>query len=172
MTNNKVKTLPEEIGSLEVLRTLDCEKNELEVLPIGIGSLPHLVIINLKGNMITHLPDQFCNLSRLKELDLSCNKLTTFPPQIRYLERLNGLYLENNLIEHVSAEDIETLVNLEYFWVQNNFLKTVPVEMWHLNKLKSVKLFGNPDLKFSPPSNFVRKPCGSFVKFEVESVYL
>lgn len=48
--SNRIGQLPEEIGSLARLKTLDVSNNDLGELPAALGYLPHLHRLAVDGN--------------------------------------------------------------------------------------------------------------------------
>ncbi|EMO32618.1 leucine rich repeat protein, partial [Leptospira santarosai str. HAI821] len=50
MYNNRLTTLPKEIGKLQNLKELNLNKNQLTTLPKEIGKLQNLKELNLVGN--------------------------------------------------------------------------------------------------------------------------
>lgn len=48
--NNRIMRLPEEVGSLARLKTLDVSNNDLKDLPAALGYLPELHRLVLDGN--------------------------------------------------------------------------------------------------------------------------
>uniref|UniRef100_A0A803TYK6 Uncharacterized protein n=1 Tax=Anolis carolinensis TaxID=28377 RepID=A0A803TYK6_ANOCA len=56
-SNNKLASLPEDIGALRSLRQLDVSSNELQSLPSSVGGLESLRDLNLRKNQISCLPE-------------------------------------------------------------------------------------------------------------------
>ena len=54
--NNKLTSLPENIGILVNLHTLDCKNNELTTLPESIGNLVNLHTLDCYNNNLMYLP--------------------------------------------------------------------------------------------------------------------
>ena len=72
--------LPEEIGSLTELTSLDLSNSGLISLPESIGELINLTYLN-SNNEITSLPESIGELINLTYLNLSNNILTYLPNQ-------------------------------------------------------------------------------------------
>lgn len=96
VTNNPVKSLPEDIGEQTALETLSVTNARLTRLPESIGNLTNLKYLYLYGNNLNSLPDSIGNLANLELLDLSHNNLTQLPPTLAKLEYVEVLNLTGN----------------------------------------------------------------------------
>ncbi|XP_058037312.1 leucine-rich repeat and calponin homology domain-containing protein 4 isoform X2 [Ahaetulla prasina] len=102
-SNNKLASLPEDIGSLGSLRQLDVSSNELRSLPGSMGGLECLRDLSVRRNQITILPEELAELP-LVRLDFSCNLVTRLPVCFRHLRHLQCLLLENNPLQFPPAQ--------------------------------------------------------------------
>ncbi|XP_067898473.1 DISP complex protein LRCH3-like isoform X4 [Heterodontus francisci] len=102
-SNNKLISLPEEIGLLRQLTELDVSCNELQALPPQIGNLEILRDLNLRRNHLVTLPEEIADLP-LVRLDISCNKVTTIPVCYRNLRHLQIIILDNNPLQSPPAQ--------------------------------------------------------------------
>nr|XP_020456835.1 E3 ubiquitin-protein ligase LRSAM1 [Monopterus albus] len=100
---NKLTSLPEDIGKLASLQILNVEKNHLKVLPDSIGDLQHLQTLNLKGNKLSELPSSVGRLSSLRTLDLSDNKVVQLPKALAYIRTLESLTLDAAMMSYPPA---------------------------------------------------------------------
>uniref|UniRef100_A0A669EDY8 Leucine rich repeat and sterile alpha motif containing 1 n=1 Tax=Oreochromis niloticus TaxID=8128 RepID=A0A669EDY8_ORENI len=91
---NKLTSLPEDIGKLTALQILNVEKNHLKALPESIGNLRLLQTLNLKGNCLTELPSSVGSLSSLRTLDVSDNNIVTLPKALAYIRTLESFSLD------------------------------------------------------------------------------
>ncbi|XP_060130271.1 DISP complex protein LRCH3 isoform X4 [Zootoca vivipara] len=102
-SNNKLVSLPEEIGQLRHLMELDVSCNEIQTVPSQIGSLYSLRDLNLRRNHLVHLPEELAELPLIR-LDFSCNKITTIPVCYRNLRHLQTITLDNNPLQSPPAQ--------------------------------------------------------------------
>uniref|UniRef100_A0A674KER7 Leucine rich repeats and calponin homology domain containing 2 n=1 Tax=Terrapene triunguis TaxID=2587831 RepID=A0A674KER7_9SAUR len=103
VSNNKLVSLPEDIGKLRDLMELDISCNEIQVLPQQIGKLQSLRELNIRRNNLHVLPDELGDLPLVK-LDFSCNKITEIPVCYRKLRHLQVIILDNNPMQIPPAQ--------------------------------------------------------------------
>ncbi|XP_045243258.2 DISP complex protein LRCH3 isoform X10 [Macaca fascicularis] len=102
-SNNKLVSLPEEIGHLRHLMELDVSCNEIQTIPSQIGNLEALRDLNVRRNHLVHLPEELAELPLIR-LDFSCNKITTIPVCYRNLRHLQMITLDNNPLQSPPAQ--------------------------------------------------------------------
>ncbi|XP_021502726.2 leucine-rich repeat and calponin homology domain-containing protein 1 isoform X5 [Meriones unguiculatus] len=102
-SNNKLGSLPEEIGQLKQLMELDVSCNEITALPQQIGQLKSLRELNVRRNYLTVLPPELVELPLVK-FDFSCNKVLVIPICFREMKQLQVLLLENNPLQSPPAQ--------------------------------------------------------------------
>ncbi|XP_030071725.1 DISP complex protein LRCH3 isoform X1 [Microcaecilia unicolor] len=102
-SNNKLISLPEEIGQLRQLTELDVSCNEIQTIPPQIGNLESLRDLNVRRNHLVCLPEELSELP-LVRLDFSCNKITTIPVCYRNLRHLQTIILDNNPLQSPPAQ--------------------------------------------------------------------
>ncbi|XP_060006406.1 DISP complex protein LRCH3 isoform X2 [Lagenorhynchus albirostris] len=102
-SNNKLVSLPEEIGHLRHLTELDVSCNEIQTIPSQIGNLEALRDLNVRRNHLVHLPEELAELPLIR-LDFSCNKITTIPVCYRNLRHLQMITLDNNPLQSPPAQ--------------------------------------------------------------------
>ncbi|XP_051482764.1 DISP complex protein LRCH3 isoform X4 [Apus apus] len=103
VSNNKLVSIPEEIGQLRQLTELDVSCNEIQTIPPQIGNLEFLRDLNVRRNNLVHLPEELAELPLIR-LDFSCNKITTIPVCYRNLRHLQTIMLENNPLQSPPAQ--------------------------------------------------------------------
>ncbi|NWV50648.1 LRCH1 protein, partial [Daphoenositta chrysoptera] len=102
-SNNKLGSLPEEIGQLKHLMELDVSCNEITALPQQIGQLKSLKELNVRRNYLEVLPQELVQLPLVK-FDFSCNKVLVIPICFRKMVQLQVLLLENNPLQSPPAQ--------------------------------------------------------------------
>ncbi|NWU83313.1 LRCH1 protein, partial [Onychorhynchus coronatus] len=102
-SNNKLGSLPEEIGQLKQLMELDVSCNEITTLPQQIGQLKSLKELNVRRNYLEVLPQELVHLPLVK-FDFSCNKVLVIPICFRKMVQLQVLLLENNPLQSPPAQ--------------------------------------------------------------------
>ncbi|XP_031459329.1 DISP complex protein LRCH3 isoform X6 [Phasianus colchicus] len=102
-SNNKLVSIPEEIGQLRQLTELDVSCNEIQTIPPQIGNLESLRDLNVRRNHLVRLPEELAELPLIR-LDFSCNKITTIPVCYRNLRHLQTIMLENNPLQSPPAQ--------------------------------------------------------------------
>jgi Leucine-rich repeat (LRR) protein len=92
-------TLPQELGNLTTLKTLDLSKNQLSgSIPSQLGNLTSLTTLSLHENQLSGaIPKELGNLANLAFLSLALNNLSgTIPPEIVAPPTLQGILLFGN----------------------------------------------------------------------------
>ncbi|XP_066534652.1 leucine-rich repeat-containing protein 18 [Hoplias malabaricus] len=104
--SNYIEQLPKSIGQLEALCHLNVSNNSLgsSGLPEEIGSLRSLQTLNLGMNRLTALPPTMSALSNLKELGLFDNQFTVLPECILVLSNLKKINTKRNPLDHTQGE--------------------------------------------------------------------
>lgn len=98
---------PKEILSCQKLRHLTVCSNfdrPLRKIPEDIGKLQLLETLNLKENSLKELPDSLWRLHNLRELDLSMNRFSEISGEILNLKKLRSLNLKYNSIDKESLK--------------------------------------------------------------------
>ncbi|XP_059922598.1 leucine-rich repeat-containing protein 40 [Gadus macrocephalus] len=164
LQNNLLETLPEELGQLDNLTELVLSSNRLNSLPSGLGHLACLQKLDLSHNLLTSLPDSLAKLASLKLLDCSNNQLTCVPASLSEMTSLEQLYLRhnklrllpqlpatnlkelylgNNQIERLEAEQLASLAAISLLELRDNKIQSVPEEVTLLATLTRLDLTNN-----------------------------
>ncbi|NWH30804.1 MFHA1 protein, partial [Chloropsis hardwickii] len=171
---NRLRRLPEGLGRLRHLRTLDVDHNllpsfpaplleltaleeldcsgnrHLGALPEGIAALRRLKILWLSGTGLASLPEGLCQLTALESLMLDGNRLQALPAGFGRLQRLKMLNLSSNLLgEFPSA--ILALPSLEELYLSRNQLTVLPPHLCQLHQLRTLWLDNN-HIRYLPDS--------------------
>ncbi|CAN6582558.1 unnamed protein product [Malus baccata var. baccata] len=135
--------IPEDIGFLSSLETLNLSGNHLVSLPASISGLSKLYYLNLKNCSLCEgaIPEDIGFLSSLERLDLSGNHLVSLPASISGLSQLEDLNLENcSLCEGAILEDIGFLSSLEILDLSGNHFVSLPASFSGLSNLRYFSL--------------------------------
>uniref|UniRef100_A0AAY4EGN5 RING-type domain-containing protein n=1 Tax=Denticeps clupeoides TaxID=299321 RepID=A0AAY4EGN5_9TELE len=100
---NKLMSLPDDIGQLTSLQVLNLEKNLLKVLPESIGDLCNLQTMNVRGNCLSQLPVSVGRMSSLRTLDLSENSMRVLPKELANVRTLESLTLDTAVMSYPPA---------------------------------------------------------------------
>ncbi|KAA8532094.1 hypothetical protein F0562_006764 [Nyssa sinensis] len=135
LSENRIVALPATIGGLSSLTKLDLHSNRISELPESIGDLLSLVCLDLRGNQLTSLPSTFGRLVRIQELDLSSNRLSVLPASIGSLVSLKKLSVETNDIEEF-PHTIGQCSSLKELRADYNHLKALPEAVGRIGSLE------------------------------------
>ena len=125
LSANQLTVLPEWLGQLTQLQTLNLINNQLTALPESLGQLRELQTLNLTNNQLTALPESLGQLTQLQTLNLSRNQLTALPESLGQLTQLTSLMLDNlGLI--TLPEWIAKLESLKLLRAEVNKLRSIP----------------------------------------------
>ncbi|KAK3527296.1 hypothetical protein QTP86_018600, partial [Hemibagrus guttatus] len=91
---NKLTSLPDDIGQLSSLQVLNAENNQIKALPVSIGDLQNLQTLNVKGNCLRELPSSVGQMASLRTLDLSENSIRELPKELANVRTLESLTLD------------------------------------------------------------------------------
>ncbi|NXT08658.1 MFHA1 protein, partial [Prunella fulvescens] len=163
---NRLRRLPEGLGRLRHLRTLDVDHNllpsfpapllelaaleeldcsgnrHLGALPEGIAALRRLKILWLSGTGLASLPEGLCQLSALESLMLDGNRLQALPAGFGRLQRLKMLNLSSNQLGEFPSAILE-LSSLEELYLSRNQLTVLPPHLCQLHQLRTLWLDNN-----------------------------
>ena len=130
--------LPEEIGKLKNLTTLDLSTNQISKIPDAIAELKNLTTLDFSTNQISEIPDAIARLQNLIKLHFTGNRIDEIPDAIARLQNLTQLYLTNNKISEI-PEEIAKLKKLTEFHLDTNQINRIPDVISELKNL--TKLF-------------------------------
>ena len=123
LSSNPLETrISGNLWKLTTLTDLHLGSCQLTSLPDAIGNLINLETLDVQGNALTSLPDAIGNLRRMKELYLHGNQLTEIPDAIGNLRRMKHLYLNNNQLTEIPDTLGENLLDLEDLRLYNSSL--------------------------------------------------
>lgn len=124
---------------------LDFRGMGLSELPESLGQLTQLQSLNLSGNQLTVLPESLGHLTKLEKLNLSSNQLTTLPMWLGQLTQLQLLELGYNDLVRL-PDFIGELQLLHTLGIEGEKLIEIPASLGHLSELKELS-FGGGEAK-------------------------
>ena len=100
ITNNQLKSLPEQIQNLSALQEVDLSGNHFEIIPSAIFKCPQLKVLVMKRNRLVSIfssqADQNLRKCKIEILILKGNEIRCFEPRLQELKRLLVLDLSKN----------------------------------------------------------------------------
>jgi internalin A len=108
---NQLSSVPESLGNLTALTTLDLGRNQLSSVPESLGNLTALTTLDLAINNLVSVPESLGNLSALTTLDLAINNLVSVPESLANLTALISLRLDRNQLTALPALLANLLAN-------------------------------------------------------------
>ena len=127
--NNLVGTIPDEIGNLTALTSLDLSSNSLSgAIPAGIGQCASLQFFEATVNELSSIPDELAQCTQLIQISLYRNSFSgPFPSALLNMTQLEILDLDSNEFTGSVPEGINDLVNLRRLTLyRNNFEGVMP----------------------------------------------
>ena len=147
--DNRLFSLPADIGQLHALKELRIGYNEITSLPPEIGKCTTLEILQLNDNHLCSIPPEIGNLRALKELLLHANKLESLPPEIGDLSVLEKLNLGDNYLRTL-PEEFWKLGALKLLYLYSNFLTSLSPKIGNLSALNRLYLHDNEFTSLPP----------------------
>ena len=135
----KLTDVPELLGQLTQLQSLDLSGNQLTVVPDSLGQLARLQSLNLSGNQLATLPIWLGQLTQLQSLDLTNIGLSSFPIWLRTTTSLINLDVSENSIPEIPSW-ISELSKIEWFSADANELVYLPDELGDLPHLRWLRI--------------------------------
>ncbi|MGH1339096.1 MAG: hypothetical protein ACRBFS_23470 [Aureispira sp.] len=163
---NHLKHLPEVIGELRHLETLNLSNNRFSIackwellthlkglkvlnlngalqnlseLPAAIGTIPKLVELHISGNKLHHLSDSLSQLEHLESLYCDANDFDHFPVVLTQLPRLQFLQLSAKALRDLPNEALE-LQHIQELKFTSKSHKNTPYIFAFERLLKSIKI--------------------------------
>ena len=143
---NNLSKLPENIGSLSALQTIDIY-NPITEVPASLMNLKQLENLKFEGAEFTDFPEQVFALPKLKSLIISQfdtkNKVKVLPDNFDKLPLLEELSLRNAALSEVPAS-VGRLPKLENVYFNANNLTKLPQALAENPRLTYVNINDNP----------------------------
>lgn len=130
----KVVSFPENIFSFKQLREFRAQKFRYSSLPEEVGELQHLESLEILLDDKATIPDSIGSLQNLFELKIK-GGFSTIPSSVYELTNLKILHLETDGFIGDLSSSISQLENLEELKI-SGVITSIPKEVWHLPSLK------------------------------------
>ncbi|XP_061621395.1 leucine-rich repeat-containing protein 28 [Phyllopteryx taeniolatus] len=147
--SNNIVIIPEAIGNLARLQSLDLSSNALLLLCPEVGRLRSLRHLRLSNNQLKSLPPEIGDLQFLETLDVSVNQLVSLPNRLHRCSSLQYLSADHNLLSHVPRH-LCRLTRLTQLSMAANRLTFLPLDLGGSRELQFVFVDNNLDLKGLP----------------------
>ena len=98
LEQNGLMSLPDSCVNLKSLKTVNLSQNKLQTFPLFLCQLTHLDFANLSSNAIPELPQGIEALNAV-ELNLNGNSISVLPPGLAKCRRLKVLRVQENTLE-------------------------------------------------------------------------
>ncbi|XRB05083.1 hypothetical protein NFJ02_22g50340 [Pycnococcus provasolii] len=139
-----LEVLPDEIGSLAMLKNFSCEGNKVVELPASIANLAKLESINIRRNGISDL-SALVACEELSVLNASGNQIAALPDGFfDNKKRITIINLAENVLADLDGSIEKCAGSLTHLNVSNNKLEFAPLELSNLKKLKELQMGENP----------------------------
>lgn len=118
MCNNRLTSLPNQLGLLKKLQTLNLSLNQLKTLPASIRELRELRRISLSDNCFTHVPDCLSKLKKLERVNLDRNPISEPPRKDVVIAESFYVVKESDLCEdclskcHIERKKMDDVENV------------------------------------------------------------
>jgi Leucine-rich repeat (LRR) protein len=140
LNDMELTELPESLGQLPQLQSLDLSSNQLTALPESLGQLPQLQSLDLSSNQLTALPESLGQLTQLRSLNLSQNQLVALPGSLGQLTQLRSLNLSYNQLVALPWP-LGLLTQLQSLDLSRNLLTALPESLAQLTRLRLLRQF-------------------------------
>ena len=147
--NADIQSLPNELGLLKTLTSIDFSDNEnLKALPETFSELTKLEDITIYGSGLESLPQTPWNFPNLRTLSLGKNKLQLFPEEFfTGLPGLQAITISDNQLQSL-PESICQLKNLTSLLAGNNLFHALPQNFAALTHLETLWLDSCPGINY------------------------
>eukprot|EP00962_Isochrysis_galbana_P040034 scaffold14472_cov115-Isochrysis_galbana.AAC.2 len=142
LSDNRLASLPADVGELRLLETLNLNGNRLRELPSSFGRLGAVVTVGLGANRLTALPHNIGGLRSLRTIQLGENRLATLPESIGACSGLEDLGLAQNLLQCL-PRSVSSLTRLRSLVLAQAKCAALPCEVGKLTALLQLELSGS-----------------------------
>ena len=142
LSNNVLKSLPDDFGRLRNLKAVFFANNQFDEIPEVLAQCPQLSIIGFKSNQIQRISETALP-SILRWLILTQNQLEQLPKAIGNLSQLQKLMLAGNRLSSL-PDEMANCQNLELIRLSVNRLTELPRWLLSLPRLSWLAYASNP----------------------------
>jgi hypothetical protein len=142
LSNNHLKTLPDEFERLKHLKIVFFTNNDFEEIPEVLSQCLDLKIVSFKSNQIASVGEQVLP-QKLRWLILTNNKIEKLPTSLGRLSDLQKLMLAGNQLQSL-PESMASCQKLELIRLSANQLTELPPWLFTLPRLSWLAYAGNP----------------------------
>ena len=154
--NNKLSTIPRDIGNCTNITRLVLSNNALETLPGEIGRLVKLKILTCDDNRLKTLPVEIASCRALTTLSVRGNNLESVPSEISQCASLVSVNFRMNRNLGTSVLDaLADCVKLEEIDVSSCAITIVPARLSNLKALKVLAVDDNACVETIPSAVFI-----------------
>lgn len=143
VNNNRLDSLPDEIGALDNVEFFYCEFNQLSTLPRALADMESLIAMYFTGNRFTEIPGFVYDMSRLTKLQFSKNQIKVLPPDIGRMNELRHFNIAGNQIA-VLPDSIANLTKLRVCDLSDNRLTVLPEVFGRVQIVNQLRVRNNP----------------------------
>lgn len=126
LSHNLIAAWPAHGMALPELKRLTLNDNLFETMPEALLDCAHLEKLALRDNQLTQLPQALDRLERLTSLDVRGNPLNALPERLIHLKGLVYLDVRATLLTATAVPVLESLVGLEELWVDGYLRRVLP----------------------------------------------
>ncbi|WP_309732217.1 leucine-rich repeat-containing protein kinase family protein [Chamaesiphon sp. OTE_75_metabat_556] len=142
LSDNKLRSLPADLGRLHDLKIIFLSNNDFEEVPEVLADCPNLSMVSFKSNKIRVLGENVLPLN-VRWLILTDNQLERLPNSIGQLHKLQKLMLAGNQLRSL-PDEMAACQNLELIRLAANRLESLPSWLFTLPRLSWLAYAGNP----------------------------
>lgn len=151
VVDSKLKTFPQDLSSLKEMRDIVLHGNEMTEFTTDLTGLSHLRVLNLNNNpslatigekvfsntsnlnslkaaytSLSTLPASLSTQKSLRSVELTGAKFTAIPSQLNQIPELKEIYLDENPLTSIKAEDLKGITALRHLSLSGSPIKTLP----------------------------------------------
>jgi Protein tyrosine and serine/threonine kinase/Leucine rich repeat len=142
LSDNRLKSLPTDLGCLHKLKIIFLSNNDFEEVPEVLADCPNLSMVGFKSNKIRVLGENILPVD-VRWLILTDNQLERLPKSIGRLQKLQKLMLAGNQLR-LLPDEMAACQNLELIRLAANRLESLPQWLFTLPRLSWLAYAGNP----------------------------